>query len=55
MNLLGFGNPDQSVVIVMQNDLCQQLPVRLKVGDKVIASTLEADSFNTFVVRRENL
>ena len=51
-NLLVFGNPDQSVVIAMQNDLCQQLPVRVKVSDKVIASTLEADSFNTFVVRR---
>jgi hypothetical protein len=24
----------------------------VKVGDKVIASALEADSFNTFVVRR---
>jgi O-glycosyl hydrolase len=45
-------DPDQSVVIAMQNDLCQQLPVRVKVGDKVIASALEADSFNTFVVRR---
>ena len=51
-NLVVFGNPDQSVVIAMQNDLCQQLPVRVKVGDKVIASALEADSFNTFVVRR---
>jgi len=51
-NLVVFGNPDQSVAIAMQNDLCQQLPVRVKVGDKVIASTLEADSFNTFVVRR---
>jgi hypothetical protein len=30
-----------------------ELPVRVKVGDKVIASTLEADSFNTFVVRHE--
>jgi glucosylceramidase len=49
-NLLVFGNPDHSVVIAMQNDLGQQLPVRVRVGDKVIASTLEADSFNTFVV-----
>jgi glucosylceramidase len=49
-NLVVFGNPDQSVVIAMQNDLGQELPVRVKVGDKVIASTLEADSFNTFVV-----
>jgi hypothetical protein len=47
---LVFGNPDQSVVIAMQNDLGQELPVRVKVGKKVIASTLEADSFNTFVV-----
>jgi glucosylceramidase len=51
-NLLAFGNPDQSIVIAMQNDLGQQLAVRVKVGDQVIASTLEADSFNTFVLRR---
>src|SRR5258705_9444202 len=50
-NLLVFANPDESVGIMTQNDLCQELPVRVKVGDKVIASTLEADSFNTFVVR----
>src|SRR5271166_3855392 len=50
-NLLAFVNPDQSVVIMMQNELCQALPVRVKAGDKVIAATLEADSFNTFVVR----
>ena len=50
-NLLAFVNPDQSVVIMMQNELCQELPVRVKAGDKVIAATLEADSFNTFVVR----
>jgi hypothetical protein len=36
----------------MQNDLGQELPVRVKVGGQVIASTLEADSFNTFVVKR---
>jgi hypothetical protein len=49
---VAFDNPDQSVVIAMQNDLGQKLPVRMKVGDKVIASELEADSFNTFVVGR---
>jgi glucosylceramidase len=49
-NLLAFANPDQSVVIMTQNDLGQELPIRVKVGDKVIASTLEADSFNTFVL-----
>ena len=51
-NLLAFSNPDKSVVVMMQNDLCADLPVRLKIGDKVIAGTLAADSFNTFVVRQ---
>jgi glucosylceramidase len=50
-NLLGFLNPDKSVVVLMQNDLCEDLPVRVKVGEQVIAATLQADSFNTFVVR----
>jgi glucosylceramidase len=50
-NLLAFSNPDNSVVILMQNDLCHELPVRLKTGDKVIAAALQPDSFNTFVVR----
>jgi glucosylceramidase len=50
-NLLAFANPDETVVILMQNDFCQELPVRIKVGDKVIGATLEADSFNTFMVR----
>ena len=49
-NLLAFLNPDHSVVILMQNDLSQDLPVRVKIGDKVIAATLQADSFNTFVL-----
>ena len=49
-NLLAFANPDETVVILMQNDLCQELPVRIKVGEKVIGASLEADSFNTFVV-----
>ena len=50
-NLLAFANPDETIVIVMQNDLGQELPVRVKVADKVVSATLEADSFNTFVVQ----
>ena len=49
-NLLAFLNPDNSVVILIQNDLSQDLPVRVKVSNKVIAATLQADSFNTFVL-----
>ena len=50
-NLLAFANPDETVVILMQNDLGQELPVRIKVGEKLIGANSEADSFNTFVVR----
>jgi glucosylceramidase len=50
-NLLAFANPDDSVVVVLQNDLCEDRPIRLKIGEKVLAATLQADSFNTFVVR----
>jgi glucosylceramidase len=50
-NLLAFLNPDHSVVVLTQNDLCEELPVRVKIGEKVIAGTLQADSFNTFVVK----
>ena len=50
-NVLAFSNLDKSVVVLMQNDLCEELPVRVKIGEKVIAGTLPADSFNTFVVR----
>jgi glucosylceramidase len=50
-NLLAFANPDETVVILTQNDLGQELPIRIKLGDKVIGATLGADSFNTFVVQ----
>jgi glucosylceramidase len=49
-NLLAFANPDETVVILMQNDLGQELLVRIKVGEKVVGATLEADSFNTFML-----
>jgi glucosylceramidase len=50
-NLLVFANPDNSVVILTQNEFCEDTPIRIKVGDNVIAATLQADSFNTFAVR----
>ncbi len=49
-NQLAFANPDGSLVVVMQNDLSEELPVRLMIGGRIIAPTLPADSFNTFVV-----
>ncbi len=51
-NQLAFVNPDGSVVVVIQNDLCEPLTVRIAVGDRVIAPTLPPDSFSTLLVRR---
>jgi glucosylceramidase len=50
-NQLAFANPDGSVVVVIQNDLVEPLPVRIRVGDSVLAPTLPADSFSTLVVK----
>ncbi len=49
-NLLAFGNPDGSVVVATQNDMCEEMPLRVRVGGSVVSATLPADSFNTFVV-----
>jgi glucosylceramidase len=50
-NQLAFRNPDRSVVVVMQNDLAEPLPVRVAVRGQVVAPTLPPDSFNTFLIR----
>jgi glucosylceramidase len=51
-NQLAFVNPDGSVVVVIQNDLAEPMPVRIGVGETLLTPTLPADSFNTLVVRR---
>ena len=50
-NQLAFANPDGSIVIVIQNDLGEKMPVRLMIGEQVFTPTLPADSFSTFVVQ----
>ncbi len=50
-NQLAFANPDGSTVVVIQNDLAEALPVRIRVGGSVVAPTLPADSFSTLVVK----
>ncbi|HEY0779381.1 MAG TPA: glycoside hydrolase family 30 beta sandwich domain-containing protein [Gemmatirosa sp.] len=50
-NQLAFRNPDGSVVLVLQNDLAEPLPVRVLVNGNVVAPTLPPDSFATIVVR----
>jgi len=50
-NQLGFLNPDGSTVVVIQNDLAEPLPVRIRIGDTTVAPTLPADSFSTLVLK----
>ncbi|HEY4327799.1 MAG TPA: glycoside hydrolase family 30 beta sandwich domain-containing protein [Mucilaginibacter sp.] len=50
-NMLAFKNPDNSIVVVIQNDTDADKTVTLKLGDKTIAPVLKADSFNTLLVR----
>jgi glucosylceramidase len=49
-NQLAFLNEDGSTVIVMQNDMSEDMPVRILLGDRVLTPTLPADSFSTFVI-----
>ena len=51
-NQLAFANPDGSIVIVIQNDLSEPLPVRIRVGETTVAPVLPADSFSTLVVKK---
>jgi glucosylceramidase len=50
-NQLAFLNPDGSTVVVIQNDLAEPLPVRIRIGDRTVAPTLPADSFSTLLVK----
>lgn len=49
-NMLAFKNPDNSIIIVAQNEGDADKTISIKVGDKIISPLLKADSFNTFVV-----
>jgi glucosylceramidase len=48
-NQLAFRNPDGRVVVVVQNEMAEPQPIRMKIGDTQVNATLPADSFNTFV------
>ncbi len=49
-NQLAFQNPDQSIVLVIHNDMAEVLPVRVKIGGKILRAQLPADSYNTMQV-----
>jgi hypothetical protein len=41
----------RSTVVVIQNNLAEPLPVRIRIGDRTVAPTLPADAFSTLVVK----
>lgn len=49
-NLLAFKNPDNSIVLVVQNETETDKQVSIKIGGKTIRPLLKADSFNTFLL-----
>ncbi len=49
-NQLVFRNPDGSLVIVVQNDLAEEMPISFLIGERALEVTLPADSLNTLVV-----
>ncbi len=50
-NILAFINPDKSIVIMVQNETAQAKAFHIKIGNKMFAPTLEADSYNTFYLK----
>jgi glucosylceramidase len=51
-NVLGFANPDGSVVVVMRNEAGFERPVRVTVDGRSLVCVMELDSLNTVVVAR---
>jgi glucosylceramidase len=51
-NLLAFINPDNSVVIILQNDKAVQDTISIKIGSKIISAQIEPDSFNTLLLQQ---
>lgn len=47
-NLLAFINPDNSIIIIANNDSDKEMPLTIKAGNNMIRASLQPDSFNTF-------
>lgn len=54
-NVLGFCNPDGSVVIAAQNDMSAPLPMRFGVGNRLISVTMPEDCLSTIHIPAEAL
>lgn len=49
-NQLAFRNPDGSLVLVMQNDTSEEMPVSIFIDGQTVTPVLPADSLSTFVL-----
>jgi len=49
-DLLAFRNPDNSVIVIVANQNDTPAKVTVKIGNRAIAPTLEANSINTFKI-----
>lgn len=50
-DVLAFLNPDQSVVVVLRNESGYEKAIDVSIGSRKIAGSMEADSFNTLLLR----
>ena len=51
-NLLAFKNQDESIVIVLQNDMNKAVPISIKIGNKSVIATTQGSSFNTILLKK---
>lgn len=49
-NQLAFVNPDSSVAILIKSEMTTQLPVKAKLGNKILSMDLAPGSYNTLVI-----
>ena len=54
-NLMAFINPDKSIVLLLQNDAQEKKMITIKIGNRQLVPVLEPDSFNTFLIKNDNL
>jgi len=50
-NLLAFINPDKSVVVVVFNESANEKSLNIKVGNQILSPLMQANSFNTFLIK----
>ncbi|WP_263382285.1 glycoside hydrolase family 30 protein [Granulicella arctica] len=50
-DVLAFLNPDRSVAVILRNESSLERPVDVTIGDMKVPGTMQADSFNTLLIK----